>query len=280
MHRDLKLGLALAVLLIGSTTAFFFRGEADQTKRLPELGGTVELDKQTAARRTDSKSARSDRGETSIIDSDQSPWRKPAFLNGSITTVSRSIITPDPIPIPQTSHGKLHEPSASLNDVRSSHALDHLVISTEGERFYVVQPGDTLSGLAARYLGSIARFDELFELNRDVLRGPHDLKIGMKLRLPSASTGASLLLDQDAPSVPVAQVKSTTTKESLPSEGEQPEVTSEDELPPSPAEVPSPPQSESESQQQPESNKLFVPARKTPFIPSRYRSPSRPVKNP
>ena len=37
MHRDLKLGLALAVLLIGSTTAFFFRGNTDQSKGLPEL---------------------------------------------------------------------------------------------------------------------------------------------------------------------------------------------------------------------------------------------------
>lgn len=49
---------------------------------------------------------------------------------------------------------------------------------------YVVQPNDTLSGIAQRLYGSI-RFQELlYQANRDVLASPHALRVGQVLRLP------------------------------------------------------------------------------------------------
>lgn len=45
--------------------------------------------------------------------------------------------------------------------------------------------GDTLSGLAQRYLGSSKRFTEIFEANRDQLPSPDLLPIGVVLRIPS-----------------------------------------------------------------------------------------------
>jgi nucleoid-associated protein YgaU len=44
--------------------------------------------------------------------------------------------------------------------------------------------GDTLSGLAQRYLGSSARFHEIFIANRDRLQTPDVLPIGVELRIP------------------------------------------------------------------------------------------------
>jgi hypothetical protein len=49
---------------------------------------------------------------------------------------------------------------------------------------YQVRPGDTLSDLSGRFLGSTRRFLELYEANRDVLASPDDLKVGMLLTIP------------------------------------------------------------------------------------------------
>lgn len=58
-----------------------------------------------------------------------------------------------------------------------------------GQRTYVVQPGDTFYGIAARLLGSGARWKEILELNRDVVHGnAKGLQPGQTLRLP-ARTG-------------------------------------------------------------------------------------------
>lgn len=47
-----------------------------------------------------------------------------------------------------------------------------------------VRDGDTLAGLALRYLGSADRYRELFEANRDRLATPDVLPIGVELRIP------------------------------------------------------------------------------------------------
>lgn len=51
-------------------------------------------------------------------------------------------------------------------------------------RWYEVQSGDTLSGIARRELGSERKFKTIYQMNRDVLVDKHTLKLGTKLRLP------------------------------------------------------------------------------------------------
>src|SRR5690606_19876961 len=52
------------------------------------------------------------------------------------------------------------------------------------DRTHVVQSGDTLSGISAKYLGSSQRYEEILEANPDVLRRPTDLRPRMVLRIP------------------------------------------------------------------------------------------------
>jgi hypothetical protein len=52
---------------------------------------------------------------------------------------------------------------------------------------YIVQSGDTLSGIAAARLGQASRWIEIADINR--LQNPNRLFIGQILRLPSSSTG-------------------------------------------------------------------------------------------
>src|SRR5262249_36024407 len=71
-------------------------------------------------------------------------------------------------------------------------------------RWYTVEPGDTLSGIAARVLGDPDRWPELFDLNRDVatldggrtLAAPDLIWPGLRLRLPDQPPA-----DADAPPV-------------------------------------------------------------------------------
>lgn len=61
---------------------------------------------------------------------------------------------------------------------------DDLSSGSESLRIYVVRPGDTLSNIAARELGSISLADNIFLLNRDVIEDPDQLMVGVKIRLP------------------------------------------------------------------------------------------------
>jgi hypothetical protein len=56
-------------------------------------------------------------------------------------------------------------------------------------RRHVIRDGDTLAGLAERYLGNAARKGEILALNRDTLRVSDELPIGAVLRIPPAPVG-------------------------------------------------------------------------------------------
>lgn len=51
-------------------------------------------------------------------------------------------------------------------------------------RTHKIADGDTLSKLAAHYLGSAERYLEIFDLNRDLLTSPDLLPIGASLKIP------------------------------------------------------------------------------------------------
>ncbi len=66
---------------------------------------------------------------------------------------------------------------------------DSAVSGSESLRVYVVLPGDTLSSIASRELGSISLADNIFLLNRDVIADPDHLLSGVKIRLPVRENG-------------------------------------------------------------------------------------------
>ncbi len=49
---------------------------------------------------------------------------------------------------------------------------------------YRVQYGDTLSGIAERFLGAQSKYRTIYEMNRDRMRSPDTLAVGMLLRIP------------------------------------------------------------------------------------------------
>lgn len=51
-------------------------------------------------------------------------------------------------------------------------------------RAYTVESGDTLSRISSKVYGDPARWQDIFEANRDQLPSPHALKVGQSLRIP------------------------------------------------------------------------------------------------
>jgi hypothetical protein len=198
MHRDKKVGLALGVLLLGIVAAFFFRNEIDPLARIPRLKNPRELNNRIAENPAypyltgiETDEGRAPRRRTKRPGpSNRSPlWDMPDFLrdarSNTVDPLSQSPIAPDPIPfgngIPVPRHNRAWKVSTfEGHDLAPNVPSDRL----DTLRVHYVEQGDTLSELASRYLGSSARYREIFEINRQVLRNPNDLRVGMRLRIP------------------------------------------------------------------------------------------------
>ena len=50
---------------------------------------------------------------------------------------------------------------------------------------YTVKPGDTLSGIARKFLGHADEYMRIFDANRDQLASPDDIRPGQVLKIPS-----------------------------------------------------------------------------------------------
>ena len=55
------------------------------------------------------------------------------------------------------------------------------VVETE---YYVIESGDTLWGIAAKFLGNGSKYPEIFEANREVIEDPDKIFVGQKIRIP------------------------------------------------------------------------------------------------
>jgi hypothetical protein len=217
MQRDMKIGMAVGVALIGIVGALFFRREPESKDREapPPLQDTEDLDQrigekekgpymdgveefpdraapvpppQTAGAKSAAKSTNTD---------------APRFLTSEEEARNRDLLSrkkgaaPDPIPsvpvkkdnvvaaddIP--AHNSEWEPAgpAVKKSTEPQRSVPSGTVRTPG-RTHVIQAGDTLSGLASKYLGSSARYRELYEANRNVLRSPDDLREGVTIVIP------------------------------------------------------------------------------------------------
>jgi nucleoid-associated protein YgaU len=55
---------------------------------------------------------------------------------------------------------------------------------TPAVRYHVVAEGDSLSRISVRYYGTANRWQEIYDANREMLRGENALRPGQRLRIP------------------------------------------------------------------------------------------------
>jgi len=53
-------------------------------------------------------------------------------------------------------------------------------------QYYIIESGDTLWGIAAKFLGNGSKYPEIFEANREVIEDPDKIFVGQKIRIPKA----------------------------------------------------------------------------------------------
>jgi len=54
-------------------------------------------------------------------------------------------------------------------------------------QYYTIESGDTLWGIAAKFLGNGSKYPEIFEANREVIEDPDKIFVGQKIRIPSSN---------------------------------------------------------------------------------------------
>lgn len=89
-------------------------------------------------------------------------------------------------------------------------ATTSLSLNAEPEyTLHTVKRGENLGEIAKKYLGDTNRHPEIYALNRDDLRNPNDLRIGMKLKIPVPPSPEAP--EPQAPTPPVNNTPSVPT---------------------------------------------------------------------
>ncbi|MFH5802940.1 LysM peptidoglycan-binding domain-containing protein [Alienimonas sp. DA493] len=174
MNRDLRIGLSLSLLALGVAGAFCFR--ADPAAVDPALAG-VEAD-----------------ADAADAPPDLAPPPPPVRLAPPATppAVAAAPVGPPPLPVPAVGPPPVLPPAAPLASAETLPPFPEPLDEFPEEpapppaepQTYTVAPGDTLTGIAERTLGSHRKYHAIYEANRDVLEHPDALRVGMTLRIP------------------------------------------------------------------------------------------------
>lgn len=235
MHPDKKVGLALGILLIGFVAALFFRNEApDPDREAPSLAHPTDLDNRIRHQR-----------HTPYLPDNERPTQDVARVpEGLVPEVAPEIpgqsrsLGSSPVPEPIRSNGQ-REKVVPVPSPGSDVAVIDATVTKSGASgrnektnsgTHEVVAGETLSSISLKYLGTNRRFLDVYEANRDVLRGPNDLVVGMKLKIPSKESSSqtgnspSASAVRETGALPTS-APATTTTSSKPDESTTPRAT-------------------------------------------------------
>jgi nucleoid-associated protein YgaU len=176
MDPALKVAMALCVLLGGVCAALLFRRDAPR----PALSAPAAAE-QLRIRSRNRAAARVDPPQDShgTLPADLSPpVPSPAARPAVVVKPLDRQESPPPLA------AKYPESSPSANSRWGTSMEMMLPVIKETGHSHRIVDGDTLEGLAQRYLGSADRAREIFDANRDVLADPKLLPIGVELKIP------------------------------------------------------------------------------------------------
>lgn len=187
MSRDQKIGFALGILLVGAVAAFFYRHETPAGTTLPELKSVVDLNREI----TEQPLAPYVAPRQAPV-----PEPQPTIDRDPFPLDEAGGLVPDPIALEGERSGTARTALASSSlSLPNSGTAGSPTAATTGQapRSHVVQRGDTMSSIAAQYLGSANRYEEIYTANRDRLRDANDLRVGQTLNIPVRETARGAL---------------------------------------------------------------------------------------
>lgn len=116
-----------------------------------------------------------------------------------------ALVTPSAGPGPETKESRGEQTAGTAKDTKAAGASREGKEANGGSdkpeklekssnwRWYTVQEGETLAGIARKHLGSADRWKEIVELNKGRFRDPARVPAGAKIKLPSQIAGLSKL---------------------------------------------------------------------------------------
>lgn len=224
MYRDMKIGLALGLLLIGTVAAFFFRNDPAPEEQAPKLKNAQAVTEQL----TDKEGPKPYFDESPFENVERKQVQDVVELDGmefktenSSYPFKESPASREHNPFQETAQNQFNTQKSNddwtTNQPRTPSPISqHKPVANENQAWNTVQSqpgktgskkqqshlihkvkrGDNLSSLAVYYLGSESRFLEIYQLNRDVLKSPNALLVGMKLRIPPKHASSPNFLEQ------------------------------------------------------------------------------------
>ena len=203
MHRDIKIGLILGVLLVALVAALFFRRErvedlvplALSDAALQSASPVVPLEREQGESNSDtvvtdalepvpgSDFEGKSEDAFDIIPLDE-PGMDPAAITPNVSSVPldyRSGDTELPVPQNTAQSGIIPEPSSDTGSPVSTASRDR-------QRRHRVVSGDSLWSIAEEYLGDGSRASDIYDANRSVLRDPDIIPSGINLVIPVAKS--------------------------------------------------------------------------------------------
>ena len=85
----------------------------------------------------------------------------------------------------------------AAEDVSAKSAPTGFFVTPDGTPKYRTGENDTLSDIAAKHLGRSSRWIQIYEMNRDKLSNPNQLKVGTELILPGDASSVGLSNEDD-----------------------------------------------------------------------------------
>ncbi len=218
MDLGAKLLMAFAILAGGATLAFFFRREMSRPESaepprfvLQRRAGPANSNPNSnpnsdqvigdgQRRRPGSRTA-ADGSQTALGSHFASAGQYDEWSGAPGNNESRRSITRDSVPSGRGARQAAAEMPTRLGPPRA--------MSTPRQpiRVHTIVDGDSLPGLAQRYLGGADRYLEIYQFNRRVLSNPDLLPIGTEIRIPPrlrSSTDALIPRRRMVPIYPAA----------------------------------------------------------------------------
>jgi nucleoid-associated protein YgaU len=219
MHPQIKLALAMLLLVGGAVGAFVFRKAPSTTESPADTVLTagplarveVPLDASEEPAVAPHLVGRIDALDAAATAPGAGPWHADANSGDSLAGGPlASDLMPGADDMPAAAPWHQAERGSGIPGRRTSaRTASPTDPGNRGPlpRTHRIADGDTLSGLASKYLGRGDRFGEIYEANRDVLRSPDVLPLGALLKIPSAEEPPPI---QIGPMVPLSREAAAT----------------------------------------------------------------------
>jgi len=158
MQKDFKIGLAIGVMLAAGTVLWL--------ATLPNL----------------SARARAIQAAENVNPSPQIPPIASSPVTSPIPSDSEIRNTNDELRDTKYDTPRSAEPASEIRTTNN----EQLTTNTkQSQRIHIVQKGDTLSSISAKYYGSVRQWRKIVLANRDNLPDPNRLTPGIKLIIPN-----------------------------------------------------------------------------------------------